>query len=134
MNRMAPALIAGKERQLNYSIEVMFNMREKFGSLDHAFDVLGGDDIEAFEAVRWFAVAMANDAELCRRDAGYDPQPMVSEDDISLRIQPLEFAQLRDAVIDAITLGYKRELVNEDEEVDVGLEELRSKKTQAGGM
>lgn len=131
MDRTVKTVIGGKERELNYSIEVMFHMRDRFESIQKALEIIASDTKESFEAVRWFAVQMANDGELCRREAGYDHLPLVSAMDISLRMKPLDYELLKGAVIDAITLGYKRELKKEDEETDLGLEELRSKKAEA---
>lgn len=131
MDRMITAKIAGKDRQLNYSIEVMFNMRDKFGSIQDALDIIAKDGAEAFDAVKWFALQMANDAELCRRDAGYDPQPMISEKDITIRMRPLDYEELKAAVVDAITLGYRREIKDDKEETDIGLAELQAKKAEA---
>lgn len=131
MDRKVKAVINGIERELNYSIEVMFNMRDKYGDIQKALTLIAADNKESFEAVRWFAVQMANDGELCRRDAGYDHMPLVSAKDISLRMKPLDYETLKAAVVDAITLGYRREVNNEDVETDLGLEELRAKKAEA---
>ena len=108
----------------------MFNMRDKFETIQKALDIIAQDGKEAFEAVKWFAIQMANDAELCRRDAGYDSQPMVQENDISIRMRPLEYEELKASVVDAITLGYRRE-IEDEEETDVGLAELQAKKAEA---
>nr|DAQ84822.1 MAG TPA: hypothetical protein [Caudoviricetes sp.] len=132
MDKMVTAVIAGTERQLNYSVEVMFDTAEKFGDIQSALDIVIADSVDGFEAVKWFAIRMANDAELCRRDAGYDPQPMLHDSDITRRIRPVDLEDLRSAVVDAIRLGYQREVVNENEEQDLGLEELQAKKAKAG--
>lgn len=133
MDKMVTAVIKGKERMLNYSVEVMFNMVEKFGEINRALDIIGSDGKDSFYAVQWFAVQLVNDAELCRRGEGYDKLPMISEDDISPRMRPVDFSELRDAVVEAITLGYQREIEpGEEEEVDLGLAELNEKKARAG--
>ena len=132
MDKMVTAVIAGTERQLNYSIEVMFDTAEKFGDVKSALELVSEDSADGFEAVKWLAIRMANDAELCRRDAGYDPQPMLHDSDITRRIRPIDLEDLRSAVVDAIRLGYQREVVNENEEQDLGLEELQAKKAKAG--
>lgn len=131
MDRMISATINGEARDLNYSIEVMFNMTEKYGSITAALDIIEKGGKEGFEAVRWFAIQMANDAELCRRAAGYDPKPMLTTDSITPRIRPIDFEYLTANVVDAISLGYKRE-TDADEEVDLGLAELNAKKVEAG--
>lgn len=133
MDRMIKAVINGKETPLNYSIEVMFNVTDKFGDIQTALDTIAKDSKEGFEAVIWFAVQMANDAELCRRAEGYEPQPMIKASEIPKRMRPWEFNELRDAVCDAIALGYKREIPpDENEEIDLTLMELEAKKADAG--
>lgn len=132
MDRIVKAMIKGQERALNYSVEVMFAMMEKYGSIKTALELMEKNDKEGFEAVRWFAVAMANDGELCRREEGQEPLPMVKEKDVSIRMKPLEYKALREAVTEAIVLGYQREAEDPEEETDLGLAELEAKKEEAG--
>ena len=133
MDRMITTPINGVDRELNYSIEVMFNMADRFGNIQKALDIIEQDGLAGFEAVRWFAIQMANDAELCRRDAGYEPRPMLTENVITPRIKPLDYEILKENVVNAIVLGYRRDLPEaQDEEVDLGLAELRAKKATAG--
>ena len=98
-----------------------------------ALDIIQAGGKDGFEAVRWFAVQMANDAELGRRESGHDPKPMLTLDAITPRIRPIDFEILTANVVEAISLGYRREVVPEDEEVDLGLAELQAKKVTAGG-
>ena len=132
MDRMVPVKIGGQDYFFNFSIEVMFEMIERWGGVQAALDALGEESVSGFEAVKWWSVRLARDGELCRRDAGYDHGRMISENDISMRMSPLDFAELKNAVVTAITRGYKRE-TESTEEVDLGLEELRQKKDLAGG-
>lgn len=131
MDRMITATINGEERPLNYSIEVMFNMTDKYGTISQALDIIEKGGKEGFEAVRWFAVQMANDGELCRRADGYEPRPMLTMESITPRIRPIDYEYLTAAVMEAISLGYKRE-TGKKEEVDLGLAELNAKKAKAG--
>lgn len=133
MDRTVTTTIAGVERQLCYSVSVMFDMADKYGNIQKALDIIQESNLEAFDAVRWFAMKMANEAELCRREAGYDHLPMITEKDVSKYMSPIEFADLREAVVNAISAGYRREIDgNGNEERDLGLEELNAKKTMAG--
>lgn len=132
MDRMITAHINGEDRQLNYSIEVMFAMTDKYGNITKALDIIQSGGKDGFEAVRWFAVQMANDAELARRESGLAPKPMLTLDAITSHIRPIDFEILTAGVVEAISLGYKREVIPEDEEVDLGLAELQAKKTMAG--
>jgi len=130
MSKLVKASIGGMERQLLYSVSVMFDMAEKYGDIKKAMKIIQADNRESLEAVRWFAVQMANEAELHRRNEGYDPLPMVEEKDVPATMTPYEYAELRAAVVDAIARGYKRE-VEDNKETDLGLAELREKKATA---
>ncbi len=131
MDRVVTTTINGMERTLNYSIEIMFEVTEKYGAIHKALELLSKDGKEAFEVLRWFAGKMANDGELCRRAEGMDPLPMLKEAEIGLRMHPLEYRQLKEAVIKAVILGYQVETDN-GEEPDLDLAEVEAKKQKAG--
>ena len=131
MDTMIHAIINNKVYPLHYSIEVMFAVNEKYGSIQNALEILERDGRDSFEALRFLAVAMQNDAELCRRAEGYDHSPMLEEKEISIRMKPAAYLALKMAVSQAVSAGYKQEKKSEDEEVDLGLLEL-SKKEEAG--
>lgn len=131
MDNMVIAVINGEERPLNYSVEIMFKVNEKFGGVNQALTAIEGDTMEGLQSVRWLAAEMANDGELCRREAGCDPRKMLTIDDISMRMTPLDYAILKGAVVNAIVAGYRREVDN-GEDVDLGLAELNEKKAPAG--
>lgn len=131
MDTMVRAFIKGKFRPLHYSMDVMFHVNEKFNSLHEAMELLEQDNREGFDTLRTLAVLMANDAELCRRDEGYEHNEIIGEKDISIRLTPGAFVALKQAVVDAITMGYKQEQEDENEEIDLGLLELQ-KKEEAG--
>ncbi len=133
MDRMIETTIAGVKRHLCYSVSVMFDMADKYGNIQKALEVIQDEGRESFDAVKWFAMQMANEGELFRREAGFDHLPMVTEKDVSMHMPPIEFAALREAVVDAISAGYRREVDGpKNEEKDLGLEELNAKKTTAG--
>lgn len=133
MDYLIPAVINGQTRYLNYSMEILFKVNERFGGVSKALDLIENDTPEGVDAVRWFAVELANDGELCRREAGYDHMPMLELDDVSLRMRPIEYMALKNTVVAAIYAGYRKDLPkDESEEVDLGLAELREKKAQAG--
>lgn len=132
MDTMINAVINGKIMPLHYSVEVMFAVNDKYGSVQAALDVLQCDNKEGFDCLRFLAVTMANDAELCRRAEGYDSAPMIELKDLSIRMKPAVYMLLKEAVSQAITLGYTQELGDdENKETDLGLLELQ-KKEEAG--
>lgn len=131
MDRMTTAMIGGKNRHFNFSISVLFDVVDKYGSTGAMLDALRSEGRESFQAVVWTAVKMQNDAECIRRDRGFDAEPMMEEKDFYERMSPAEFLVLKRAVSDAITNGFKME-TDEDREVDMILEEIEAKKEPAG--
>lgn len=131
MDTMIYAWIKGKKRPLHFSMDVMFHVNEKFGSVNEALEKMQQETREGFEVLRTMAVLMANDAELCRRDEGLDPGDILEEKDISVRMKPIDLLNLKQAVANAISAGYKQEHGQEEKEIDLGLLELQ-KKEEAG--
>lgn len=75
---------------------------------------------------RAFAV-MAEQGELCRRSMGYDPEELITAEQLLPRIMPGDIPVMRRAVYAAIMLGYGREVESNDD-VDLVLQELQLKK------
>lgn len=130
MDKMIYAPVGGKFRPLNFSIEVMFDAAELFGSMANAFDVLEKENLEGLNAIRWFIVHMANDAELIRRQEGYSADPMLTENDVEIK-NPAYYRIYKQAVLKAIDLGYTREVDDPKQEVDLVLQEINAKKEKA---
>ena len=128
--RSVTVKIAEKELLLHYSVDVMFDVNEEFGSLDAALDLLREPGRKGFETLLWFTRRLAREGELLRRGRGEAAGGMPPETELSLRMQPLEAMELSAAVSDAIAMGYRREVPGRDE-VDLGLAELR-KNGEAG--
>lgn len=132
MDKMNKTTVNGIERYLNYSIDVAFDVMDEFGSVKSFLEIIDKDDREAFSAIAWIATKMINDAELVRRSEGYDALPFVEISDFSPHMQLWRFRELKDDVAKAIGIGYDRELAEPEKETDLGLEELNSKKPEAG--
>ena len=123
----------GRHVTLLYSMDVLFDASEKFGSVRDMLDLLGRESREAVEAVRWLILRMAHEGELARRENGETPQPDLPADWIPVRIRPAEYLLLRDACMQAVEQGYRREEQDDEEtEIDEGLAELQAKKAGDG--
>ena len=112
MDKMHYTPIAGKFRPLNFSIEVMFDAAEKFGGMAQAFEIIDKENREGVAAIKWFIVHMANDAELVRRQEGYEHDPMLTEDDVEIQ-KPWQYVLYKNAVLSAIDIGYHRDVEDE---------------------
>lgn len=119
----------GQPVTLLYSMDVLFDASERFGSVRDMLTLLGAESREGFEAVRWMFMRMAHEGELARRENGEKPREDLPEDLIPQRLRPGEYTIIRDACTKAVELGYRREEDDEEAaEEDEGLAELRAKK------
>ena len=59
---------------------------------------------------------------------GYTPCEVPNAETLAAAIMPLELIAMKAALPRAIELGYGREVREEDDEIDLGLAELRQKK------
>lgn len=135
MDRMVKVNIGGIDRYLNYSVEVMFDVQDKYGNLDSLFDILNKDGKETLETLTWLIVRMANDGEMCRRAQGYDHSEILKDSDL-MGLSPYDYMFLKNAAAKAINYGYRREVPDDEQkEIDLGLRELQEneeKKTDTG--
>ena len=131
MDKMNYAPLAGKFRPLNFSIEVMFDAADKFGSISNVFERLEKESRESGECIEWLLLHMANDAELVRRREGYDHDILLTEEDVKIK-NPAYYMIYKAAVTEALNLGYSREVEDTKGEIDLGLQELKEKKEKAG--
>lgn len=120
--------LAGRERYLAFTGEAMFQIQEKFGGAPGLLDTMKGNTREAFAAACEAAAILAEQGELARRHLGYDKAPIIDADTIAATTAPSGIAALKLAIPAAIELGYGREVVEENDEIDLGLAELNEQK------
>lgn len=78
----------------------------------------------------WCALValLAEQGELARRAAGYDPRPMIGPEQLELMLAPCDIDTLQVAAGNALAMGYQREF---KPEADVDLDLIEFKKKQA---
>lgn len=116
--------LAGREQYLAFTVEAMFQIQDEFGGTSELVNIMQGGGRDSCSAACRAAAILSEQGELARRALGYDHAPMVDAADISATLSPKEAADLKLAVSAAISLGFGRELTDEDDEVDLGLAEL----------
>lgn len=121
--------ILGKPRLLAFTGEAMFQIRDQFGGVKELLEVVGPDTRESFSALCAASAILLEQAELARRNMGYEPEPIVGADMLMSTLAPSELVSLKTALPCAIELGYGREVNPENNEVDLSLAELNQKKT-----
>lgn len=128
---MTPVKFAGQTRYLNYSMAVMMEVDTKYGGVDALLEILSDEkhSKEQFEAFAWAFVTMANDGEQKIAHDGYESLPLLHESELSQMMQPMTFSRLSEAMAEEITVALNHEYTEEEnEEIDLGLAELRKKK------
>lgn len=120
--------LVGRERYLAFTVEAMFQIQEQFGGPTELVDAIRDDGREGFSAACRVAAILAEQGELARRSLGYDQEAMVDEAAIASSLSPSDIVALKLAIPAAISLGFGREISEEDDEVDLGLAELNAQK------
>jgi hypothetical protein len=125
MERCVKLQIRGFEYSLVYTAGVMFDAMERFPD-GKIIDAIHAKGKEGAKNILWLASAMSAAGEAIRRDDGYEKGSTLKPEFWLIRLSPYEYAELKTAVVNAITQGYKRD-VDDEEEVDIGLAELQKK-------
>ena len=120
--------LAGRERYLAFTGEAMFQIEEKFGGASKLLEAMRGNTREAFSATCEAAAILAEQGELARRHLGYDRSPIIDAETVAATTAPSGIAALKLSIPAAIELGYGREIVEDNDEVDLGLAELNAQK------
>ena len=115
--------LAGRTQYLAYTGEAMFQLQEKFGAAAELLGAIGKNTRDGLSVACEAAAILAEQGELARRHLGYDKGPIIEAATIRATITPSEIAALKLAI-----LGYGREVVEENDEIDLGLAELIAQK------
>ena len=126
--RAVERTLAGRACCLAFTVEALFQVEETFGGSAALLEALGAGGRDGVRAACQAAALLAEQGELARRSLGYDPRPMVGAEDIAACLSPGGAAELSMAVAAAVSLGYGREVEEENGEVDLGLAELEAQK------
>lgn len=128
--KAAKFTVAGTTYYLAMDGEAMFTIRDIYGGTRLMLEKLEQDTREGFLDTCSVAAILAERGELIRRRLGYELGRIPERDDFALLMQPYEIIRLKQAIANAVKLGYGREVESPGgDEIDEGLEELNQKKT-----
>lgn len=105
----------------------LFDIYEKYGDKGFVTDPIKGTGKESFEATCWMLAKLAEQGEMVRRYQGCDHGKFPTAQMFRATLSPLDVMEARKAICEAVAQGFRREVRDEDEEVDVGLLELQKK-------
>lgn len=125
--RTVPFEFNGRTFHLLLNGAALFDIYDQFGQEGSVLDPLKDRGREGFEAVCWYLAKLAGQGELYRRWLGYESGPIPEEDAFRVALSPLDVPRARNALTEAIGLGFLREEEAEKKEIDLGLLELEKK-------
>ena len=123
--------LAGATCYLCMNAAALFAIYDRYGTKGSVLDPIQTGDKAGFEATCWFLATLAEQGELVRRWQGLERGPIVPEQYFRVNLKPLDVAGAKDAIREAITLGFSREEEREKRVRDLGLEELQKKTAKA---
>lgn len=128
----------GVTRRLSFTAGALFKVYEKFGYMTDIVAGLklsaggaedkGPDRIEGWNNVCWLYALMAEQGNLQRKALYMDAQPIITYEQLRTQASPADMLSLKQAVYDALALGFKRDNApTPDEEVDEVLMEIEER-------
>lgn len=106
----------GRTYALSFTAEALFQCFDRFGpdadllEASHCLEPTA----EGWRNCCWLAALMASQGELQRRALGYDPQPMVTMEELRTGFMAAENTDLRLAVRLALEQGFRRDIPAEE--------------------
>lgn len=126
-----PYELDGHKFYLCLNGQALFDAYDKFGYEEFITKHIEGKDKQSFENTCWLLAKLAEQGELVRRWQGLERGPIVPVEYFRAHLRPLDVAGAKDAIREAITLGFSREEERERLIRDLGLEELQKKTAKA---
>ena len=126
-----PYELDGHKFYLCLNGQALFDAYDNFGYEEFITKHIEGQSKASFENTCWLLCKLAEQGELVRRWQGLERGPIVPVEYFRAHLRPLEVAGAKDAIREAITLGFSREEERERLVRDLGLEELQKKTAKA---
>lgn len=117
----------GQELCLAYTVSAMFQTNDMLKDGEQTLDLLNEHSMEGFERFCKTVSILTRCGKQVRESEGLPATATPEPEELMACMQPMEYISLKKAAMDAILLGYGREIVDEDEEIDVELANLEKK-------
>lgn len=128
MQRCVKYKFCSRELWLMYNGAAMFDIYDKYPTLEELFEAVLKNTRESTEKLLDVFLILAENGEAARKYIGYDTDKLPEKAELAALSAADDLGRMRDAVVNAISAGLGREVTHEDEEIDLGLEELEAKK------
>ena len=116
--RSAAILIGGQPYELTLTTRATKEIARRYGGLENLGEkLMKSENFEmALDEVVWLLTLLANQAILARNLRNKDkPEPLLTEDEVELLTSPLELAEYKTAITEAMYKGTKRNVESEEE-------------------
>lgn len=127
MERQIELRLGKRRYTLLYSVRVMLDAMQKYGSETAMLDALKQPGAAAADAMGWLFCREAEEGNLLRAAKGQPERELPDPDTLLLEISQADFLRLQKAAMNAFVAGHRREVEDEEEEIDEGLAELEKK-------
>lgn len=116
--RNAAILIGGQPYELTLTTRATKEIARRYGGLENLGEkLMKSENFEmALDEVVWLLTLLANQAILARNLRNKDKsEPLLTEDEVELLTSPLELADYKTAITEAMYRGTKRNVESEEE-------------------
>ena len=119
--RSSTVTIGGEEYELLLSVFATKQIVKRYGSLETIADkIYDTENMEqSLDETIWLIVLLANQSiaiyNLRNKD---NPKPKLTTEEVELLITPYDMADMKDAIINAMTRGGERYIVSEEDDTD----------------
>ena len=116
--RNAVIIIGGMEFTLILTTRATKEIAKRYGGLENLGDkLMKSENFEmALDEITWLIALLANQSiqihNLRNRD---NPKPLITEEEVELLTSPLELADYKNAIMQAMFQGTKREVFSEED-------------------
>lgn len=128
MQRCVKYKFCSRELWLMYNGAAMFDIYDKYPTLEELFEAVLKNTRESADKLFDVFLILAENGEAARKYIGYETAKLPDKAELAALSAADDLGRMRDAVVNAISAGLGREVTHEDEEIDLGLEELEAKK------
>jgi hypothetical protein len=116
-NRSASIGIGGEEYQLILTTRATKEIAKRYGGLENlGTKLMKTENFEmALDEVVWLITLLANQSILIHNLKNKDKRELLTEEAVELLTSPLELAAYKDAIMEAMFKGTKRNVQSEDD-------------------
>lgn len=111
--------IGGEEYHLILTTKATKEIAKRYGGLEDLGEkLMKAENFEmALEEIVWLITLLANQSVLIDNRINKEKRKLLTEDDVEILTSPLELATYKDAIMEAMFKGTKRNIESEETEV-----------------